>query len=87
MKKRFFIAGAAILLATVAVTGIAAYGKAGGSELLDANIEALTRYEIDPVEIICSDIGCHYCYSEHMDGIRFWCEWEGTSIWYCRFCD
>ncbi|WP_290535263.1 hypothetical protein [Alistipes sp.] len=44
--KRFFIAGAAILLATAAVTGIAAYGKAGGSELLDANIEALTGGEV-----------------------------------------
>lgn len=30
------------------LTGTAAYSKAGGSELQDANIEAWARYEIDP---------------------------------------
>lgn len=59
--KRFFIVGAAILLTTAAVTGIAAYGKAGGSELLDANIEALTGGEVI-VHPLCVYSDWEICY-------------------------
>ena len=86
MKKKLLLAGAVALMAAAAVTGYSVYNKTKVSDLLSANVEALARWEIDPVEIVCSNIGCHYCYSEQMAGIRFWCEWEGATIWYCKFC-
>lgn len=37
-----------LLLGAAAVTGLATYEKSNVSDLLDANVEALTRQEIDP---------------------------------------
>ena len=44
MKKKLLLAGAT-LLAAAAVTGLAAYDKSSMSELMNANVEALTRQE------------------------------------------
>ena len=44
MKKKLLLAGA-MLLAAAAVTGFAAYDKSSMSELMNANVEALTRQE------------------------------------------
>ena len=44
MKKKLLLAGATLLLAA-AVTGLAAYDKSSMSELMNANVEALTRQE------------------------------------------
>ena len=45
MKKKLLLAGATLLLAAAAVTGLAAYDKSSMSELMNANVEALTRQE------------------------------------------
>ena len=45
MKKKLFLAGAAMLLAAAAVTGYSASSKSNVSELLNANVEALARGE------------------------------------------
>ena len=45
MKKKLLLAGATLLLAAAAVTGFAAYDKSSMSELMNANVEALTRNE------------------------------------------
>ena len=75
-----------MLFAAAAVTGFAVYEQSDVSDLLNANVEALARYEIGPVVIECSDYGCEKCYREENDGIRYWCEWEGLTIYYCKFC-
>lgn len=45
MKKKFLLAGAAVLLAAAAVTGYSAYSKSNVTDLLSANVEALARGE------------------------------------------
>ena len=47
MKKKLLLAGATLLLAAAAVTGFAAYEKSNVSDLLNANVEALARNEIE----------------------------------------
>ena len=47
MKKKLLLAGATLLLAAAAVTGFAAYEKSNVSDLLNANVEALGRSEIE----------------------------------------
>ena len=44
MKKKLLLAGAALLLAAAAVTGLAAYEKSNVSDLLNANVEALSYH-------------------------------------------
>ena len=39
MKKKLLLAGATLLLAAAAVTGLAAYDKSSMSELMNANVE------------------------------------------------
>ena len=46
MKKKLLLAGATLLLTDAAVTGFAAYDKSSMSELMNANVEILTRQEI-----------------------------------------
>ena len=45
MKKKLLLAGATLLLAAAAVTGLAAYERSNMSDLMDANVEALARNE------------------------------------------
>ncbi|WP_416990653.1 NVEALA domain-containing protein, partial [Alistipes communis] len=45
IQKKLLLAGAALLLAAAAVTGLAAYEKSNVSDLLNANVEALAREE------------------------------------------
>lgn len=45
MKKKILLAGAVALMAAAAVTGYSAYSKSNVSDLLSANVEALTRGE------------------------------------------
>lgn len=56
MKKKIF--KAALLVAVVAVAGLGAFKaqakKTTLSDIMLANVEALTRYEIPEVEISCS---------------------------------
>ena len=48
MKKKLLLAGATLLLAAAAVTGLDAYERSNMSDLMDANVEALARNE-DPM--------------------------------------
>ena len=57
------------MLAVAAVTGFAAYEKSNVSDLLDANVEALTRQEINPDcpnGCQADGRGCH-CYEDYPD--------------------
>ena len=45
MKKKLLLAGATMLVAAAVVTGYSAYSKSNVSDLLSANVEALTRGE------------------------------------------
>ena len=69
MKKKLLLAGATLLLAAAAVTGFAAYDKASLLDLMDANVEALTRHEINPDcpnGCQADGRGCH-CYEDYPD--------------------
>ena len=69
MTKKLFLAGATLLLAVAAVTGLAAYDKSSMSELMNANVEALARNEEN---INCSTT-CPYndCGSITIQGTEF----------------
>ena len=69
MKKKLLLAGATLLLAAAAVTGLAAYDKSSMSELMNANVEALARNEEN---INCSTT-CPYndCGSITIQGTEF----------------
>ena len=64
MKKKLLLAGATLLLAAAAVTGLAAYEKSNVSDLLDANVEALALNETVEnafeVSAICPNCGEEY---------------------------
>ena len=64
MKKKLLLAGAMLLLAVAAVTGLAAYEKSNVSDLLDANVEALALNETVEnafeVSAICPNCGEEY---------------------------
>lgn len=64
MKKKLLFAGATLLLAAAAVTGLAAYDKSNVSDLLDANVEALALNETVEnafeVSAICPNCGEEY---------------------------
>ena len=65
MKKKLFLAGATLLLAAAAVTGLAAYDKSSMSELMNANVEALARHEGDKNGALWSnEAGTVYCCGE-----------------------
>ncbi len=58
------------------------------SKLTIENIEALARYELPEVEIICDTGGSGRCYIEMMEEglygiIRYWCEFTGSTSDYC----
>ena len=69
MKNKLLLAGATLLLAAAAVTGLAAYDKSSMSELMNANVEALARNEEN---INCSTT-CPYndCGSITIQGTEF----------------
>ena len=64
MKKKLLLAGAMLLLAAAAVTGLPAYEKSNVSDLLDANVEALALNETVEnafeVSAICPNCGEEY---------------------------
>ena len=79
MKKKLLLAGAMLLLAVAAVTGFAAYEKSNVSDLLDANVEALTRNETGKKECfntITSDPAHQVRYCPTCDFV------PGTDTWY-----
>lgn len=47
MKKKLLFGGVAMLLAAAAVTGFSVYEQSDVSDLLNANVEALARNEIE----------------------------------------
>ena len=64
MKKKLLLAGATLLLAAAAVTGLAAYEKSNVYDLLNANVEALALNETVEnafeVSAICPNCGEEY---------------------------
>ena len=79
MKKKLLLAGATLLLAAAAVTGFAAYNKSSMAELMNANVEALTRDETGGKECfntITSDPSHQVRYCPICDFI------SGTDTWY-----
>ena len=56
MKKKILLAGAVALMAAAAVTGYSAYSKSNVSDLLCANVEALTQYESTSGKYFCVGI-------------------------------
>lgn len=71
MKKKLLLAGAVVMMAAAAVTGYSTYSKTNVSDLLSANVEALTDIETVPAAFAISGIcpkcgatitGCLACY-------------------------
>lgn len=73
MKKKILLAGAVALMAAVAVTGYSAYNKTNVSDLLSANVEALTRGENPNCPNGCKDNGdgcyCNFYYPDYKEAI------------------